>query len=91
MNTKETSGYLKFLRGIPSLGFDSRLVGDYLDCFQSDTTRAQVIDELKALYEDLAGKEDRLAMMEVIGSPHASFDEDDKDFEEGWEIEPGEE
>ena len=29
--------------------------------------------------------------MEVIGSPYASFDDDDEGFEEGWEIEPGEE
>jgi hypothetical protein len=90
MNTKETSGYLKFLREIEPLGFDPGLIGDYLDCFQSDTARAQVIDELETLYEDLTDKKGRLAMMDVIGSPHASFDDDDEGFEEGWKIEPGE-
>lgn len=39
MNTKETSGYLKFLRGIEPLGFDPALVSDYLDCFQSDDAK----------------------------------------------------
>jgi hypothetical protein len=86
MNTRETSGYLKFLRGIEPLGFDPgarRRRGDYLDCLQSDSARAQVIDELETLYEDIPDKKDRLARMEVIGSPHASFGDDDEGVEGG--------
>jgi hypothetical protein len=58
LNTKETSGYLKFLREIEPLGFDPALIGDYLDCFQSHTARAQVIDKLETLYEDIPDKEE---------------------------------
>ena len=85
MNTKETSGYLKFLREIEPLDFDPALAGDYLDCFQSDSARAQVIDELEALYEDIPDKKERLAMMRVIGAPNVCFHEDDDDFEDDQE------
>ena len=85
MNTKETSGYLKFLRDIEPLDFDPALVGDYLDCFQSGDARAQVIGELETLYEDTPDKKDRLAMMGVIGAPNVSFQEEGEDFEDGLE------
>ena len=77
MNTKEDSGYLSFLRGIEPLGFDPALVGDYLDCFQSDDAKALVLGELESLYEDIDDKKQRLSMMGVIGSPNVYFDEDD--------------
>ncbi|MCG5260855.1 hypothetical protein EM868_03815 [Cupriavidus gilardii] len=85
MNTKETSGYLNFLRSIEPLGFDPALVQDYLDCFQSYSTRAQVADEMEALYEDVLDSGERLRMIDVIGSPHVYFSEDDDDevFEDG--------
>lgn len=85
MNTKETSGYLTFIRGIEPLGFDPGLVPDYLDCFQSYSARAQVVDELEALYEDVPGKGDRLCMIGLIGLPNVYFPGDDED--EGFEDE----
>jgi hypothetical protein len=56
MNTKETSGYLRFLRGIEPLNFDPGLVADYLDCFHSESARADVTGELETLYEDVEDK-----------------------------------
>jgi hypothetical protein len=85
MNTTETSGYLKFLRGIEPLNFDPGLVSDYLDCFQSESARSDIADELETLYEDIEDKKTRLEMMGVIGAPNVSFDEEDEDdgeFEE---------
>lgn len=79
MNTKETSGYLTFIRGIEPLDFDPGLVPDYLDCFQSDSARAQVVDELETLYEDVPDKGDRLRTIGVIGLPNVYFPEDDED------------
>ncbi|SIT67167.1 hypothetical protein SAMN05216526_0783 [Ectothiorhodosinus mongolicus] len=79
MNTKTTSGYLKFLRGIPALDFDPALVGDYLDCFQSDAAKALVVNELEHLHEELEGKGERFHMIEVIGSPDVYFDDEDED------------
>lgn len=75
MNTKSTSGYLHFLRGITPLDFDPELVGDYLDCFQSDASKAFVMDELEHHYEEMEGKKgERLELMKVIGSPTVYFD-----------------
>jgi hypothetical protein len=80
MNTKATSGYLNFLRGIPPLDFDPALVDDYLDCFQSDAAKALVRDELEHLYEQSADKGDRLKLIGVIGATGVSFDDrDEKD------------
>jgi hypothetical protein len=81
MNTKETSGYLKFLREIEPLNFDPALASDYLDCFQENSARALVIDELEALYEDIPHRKTRLEMMRVIGAPNVYFREDDEDSE----------
>lgn len=75
MNTKSTSGYLDFLRGIAPLDFDPELVGDYLDCFQSDASKAFVMDELETLYEDMEERKgERLELMRVIASPNIYFD-----------------
>jgi hypothetical protein len=81
MNTKETSGYLTFLRGIKPLPFDPGLVEDYLDCFQSDSARAQVVDEMETLYEDVPDQGERLRLIGVIGSPNVYFPEDGDDEE----------
>ena len=87
MNTKSTSGYLDFLRGIPPLDFDPALIGDYLDCFQSDASRAFVMDELEHHYDEMEGnKGDRLELMGVIGSPHVYFDSPDDDLADDEEI-----
>lgn len=87
MNTKETSGYLRFLRGIEPLKFDPGLVSDYLDCFQSESARADVADELETLYEDVEDKRTRIAMIGAIGAPNVSFDDDDENGGEFEEIE----
>lgn len=80
MNTKQSSGYLEFLRGIEPLDFDPALTGDYLDCFQSDAAKAMVMDELEHLYDELSGpKSERLKTMKVIGAPNVYFDEPDED------------
>lgn len=83
MNTKSTSGYLEFLRGISPLDFDPALVGDYLECFQSDAAKSFVMDELEHLYEELGEKGSRLELMNVIGAPNVDFDfpEDEEDIE----------
>jgi hypothetical protein len=82
MNTKSSSGYLEFLRGIKPLDFDPELVGDYLDCFQSDSAKAFVMDELEHHYEELEEKGKRLEEMGVIAAPNVFFDteEDEEDF-----------
>jgi len=86
MNTKETSGYLKFLRGIEPRSFDPGLVGDYLDCFQSDSARSQVVDELEHLYsEEVGNAKERLKMMGAIAAPGIHFGEEEDMFD-GTEI-----
>jgi len=81
MNTKETSGYLEFLRDIPPLDFDPGLIADYLDCFKSNSSKAFVMDELEHHYLELeSGAKERLELMRVIGDPHVSFDMDEEEF-----------
>ncbi len=78
MNTRETTGYLKFLRDVEPLGFDPGLIGDYLECFRSEAAKALVIDQLEALYEEVVDKAQRLKMMDIIGSPCVSFDDEEE-------------
>ena len=75
INTQSSSGYLKFLRSITPLEFDPGLVGDYLDCFQSDAAKSFVMDELEHHYEELGEEQGhRLEMINVIGAPNVCFD-----------------
>ncbi|WP_275760271.1 hypothetical protein [Ralstonia pseudosolanacearum] len=85
MNVEPTTGYLQFLKGTPPLGFDPALVPDYLDCFQSDASKAFVMDELEHHYECMDKEEmkDRLERIGVIGASGVFFDDeiDDDSFE----------
>ncbi|MBI5751899.1 MAG: hypothetical protein HZA59_07115 [Hydrogenophilales bacterium] len=76
MNVDPSTGYLKFLKGIKPLEFDHGLVSDYLDCFKSDASKAEVMDELEFHYQEMDPKErkQRLEMMGVIGAPGVYFD-----------------
>ncbi|MBX3474536.1 MAG: hypothetical protein KF754_09150 [Planctomycetes bacterium] len=86
MNTKDTNGYLQFLRSIEPLGFDPGRVSEYLECFHSDSSKAEVLEELEVLYEDLADKGERLGMIGAVGQPGVDFPDDDE--EEPGEIAP---
>ena len=87
MNVEPTTRYLQFLKDTPALGFDPALVPDYLDCFQSDASKASVMDELEHLYEcmDKEVMKARLERIGVVGAPGAYFHDDeinDSDFGE---------
>jgi len=87
MNTRGSSGYLKFLREIEPLDFDPGLASDYLDCFKSNSKKALVMGELEHLYEEsVQDVKERLELMQVIGSPNVFFDEDedDEDIYDPW-------
>jgi hypothetical protein len=81
MNVDPSTGYLKFLKEIRPLRFDPALVDDYLDCFQSDASKAQVMGELETCYEDMDPEErkQRLEMMGVIGARGVYFDDPEDD------------
>lgn len=90
MNTKGSSGYLKFLREIPPLEFDPALAGDYLDCFRSNASKGMVMDELEYLYETMGEQiGERLNLMEVIGSPGLCFGEEEADDFDFSDLEHG--
>ena len=80
MNADPSLGYLKFLKGIRPLDFDPGLVGDYLDCFKSDASKAQVMDELESHYEELdpVERKERLQIMGFIGAPGIDFNDPDE-------------
>ena len=75
MNTKSSSGWLEFLRGIEPLPFDQELIGDYLQCFQSNAAKATVMGELETLYDQVKDSGQRLEMMSLLGSSGVYFDE----------------
>ncbi len=81
MSASPSTGYLKFIKEIKPLGFDPALVSDYLDCFKSDASKAEVMDELEFHYEEMDPEErkQRLEMIAVIGAPAVYFCDDDDD------------
>ncbi len=86
MNTKSSSGYLDFLRGIEPLEFDPGLIDDYLCAFKSDASKVSVMDELEHHYSEMEGDiGKRLEVMEVIGAHNVLFEFDDEELLEGEE------
>ena len=80
MNTKATTNLLLFLRAIEPLKFDPALANDYLQCFQSDEAKANVIGELETLYSELEENTgDRLERLSLIAHPSVYFDEPEAD------------
>lgn len=80
MNVEPSTGYLKFLKDTRPLGFDPALISDYLDCFGSDASKADVMDELEHYYEEMDKDErkERLKRMSAIGA-NLYFAEDEED------------
>jgi hypothetical protein len=87
MNVEPSTGYLKFLKATPPLDFDPALVSDYLCCFKSDASKANVIDELEHHYEEMGAesRKERLERLNAIGKD-LYFPEDEDDAE-GFETE----
>lgn len=83
MNVEPSTGYLKFIKETKPLEFDPGLVGDYLDCFKSDASKAEVMDELEFHYEEMDPDErrERLKRLGVIGAPGVYFDDPEEDDE----------
>lgn len=81
MHVEPSTGYLKFLKEIKPLQFDPALAGDYLECFKSDASKAEVMDELEFYYEEMDPTErrDRLDRIGVIGAAGVYFPEDDEE------------
>ncbi|MEM6413314.1 MAG: hypothetical protein AAF720_01490 [Pseudomonadota bacterium] len=80
MNTKETSGYLEFLRSIDPLNFDPELVEDYLECFQRNSPSMGVLEELEWHYDEMEeGKSERRQQLELIGSAGVYFGHSEDD------------
>lgn len=88
MNTKNSSSYLDFLKGIEALEFDPALIGDYLACFESDSSKALVTDELEHLYQEMGATERklRLEMMSIIGASNVFFDDSDDEDSDTDEV-----
>ncbi|WP_413662510.1 hypothetical protein ACG1BZ_14930 [Microbulbifer sp. CNSA002] len=85
MNTDSSSGYLNFLKGIQPLEFDPGLISDYLECFQSNKSKASVMDELEHLYsETVSNVKERLEEIGAIAAPNIYFETEDDDPEEEY-------
>jgi hypothetical protein len=80
MNGKVEGGYFKFLKDTPSLKFDPYLISDYLECFQSDTAKSAVMDELEHHYQQMGRDEisERHQRIAVIGASHVYFNDEEE-------------
>ena len=78
MNTQKDSSLLRFMKSIDPLDLDPALAGEYLMCFQSETLKAFVVDEIEVCYEDIRDRKERRQMMDLIGDPNVLFDDDDE-------------
>lgn len=83
MNTKEDTAHLRFLRGIESLPLDPADVPDMLSCFESDSDKWMIMDQIESLYEDLPNKDERSRTLALIGAPGVYFEEDDDNEVDG--------
>jgi hypothetical protein len=70
---------LGFIEETEPLEFDICLIKDYLACFNSDTAKQKVLDELEHHYNDLEDVGVRLERLDVIGSPNVYFDANEED------------
>ncbi|OHV95525.1 hypothetical protein AKG95_20500 [Janthinobacterium lividum] len=78
MNSDPKTGYLKFLKGLEPLKFDPGLIRDYLDCFKSDASKAEVMDELEHHYGEMdkSDRKQRFEIMGLIGAQGVYFDDE---------------
>ncbi len=75
MNTKEENGAIDFIRGIEPLDFDLELISDYLECFQNNISKQEIIEELESLYEKIGeSKAERSNLLELMGNRLVSWD-----------------
>lgn len=81
MNVAPTTGYLRFLKEFSPLDFDPGLVPEYLDCFKSDASKAEVMDELEYHYEEMDPRlrRVRLEMLGLIGAAGVDFDDPEEE------------
>jgi hypothetical protein len=84
MNVEPSTRYLKFLKETPPLEFDPALVPDYLNCFGSDGSKADVMDELEHLYGEMdkGERQERLERVSIIGGLNVYFPEDEEDTDD---------
>ncbi|MBN3228172.1 hypothetical protein [Pectobacterium brasiliense] len=88
MNVEPSTGYLKFLKETQPLAFDPALLPDYLNCFRSDGSKADVMDELEHHYEEMdkEARKERLERLSVVGASNVYFPEDEEDIDDTDEL-----
>lgn len=70
MNTKETTGLLEFLQGIPPLDLDPADIPDFLDVL-SGHVQVDVSSQVEALHEEVPDRRNRLQMLALLDEAHA--------------------
>jgi hypothetical protein len=78
INTKETSGFIRFLKSIDPLNLDVALADEYVaDICEGNISQA-LVDEVESLYEeDVENIRERLQCVGVIGNRNCIFDGED--------------
>lgn len=82
MNTKETSGFLNFIKSIEPISFDIALANDYLADICKGNIPHALVDEVESIYEDIENRKERLEYVEIVGKRNLFFDDDEEDYDE---------
>lgn len=85
MNTKETTGLLEFLRGIPPLDLDPADIPSFLDVLAGHV-EADVSSQVQELHLDVSDKKNRFQMLELLDEAHAmQWNGEGEESEAGWD------
>lgn len=78
MNTRETSGFYRFLKSVKPLELDLALVQDYFVDICKGVIPQTLIDEIEYLYGEMDENiGNRLSCLEAIGNKRCFFEEED--------------
>lgn len=85
LHNTESSGVMGIIKELQPLSFEAVTTQDYISCFQNDVAKLETLDELEDLYQDLDDRKKRLEILDCIGNPSVSFDDDEREFEDELE------
>lgn len=87
INTKEKSQLLDFIKSIKPLEFDIAMVNDFIISLGNSLKRIEISEEVETLYSELDDKGERLEIINIVGDPSVSFDDEDDEEDEDDEYE----
>lgn len=73
-NSKDESAFLKYMSEIPPLEFDKGLIEEYINELSNSIIPQDLIDEVEELYSENGYSQDRVNLVDLMGTRHVQFD-----------------